>query len=169
MVLYCPYCRAKELARYIISARRQRRGITVPPFGPSPKGYEPIPIKLKVIIFKCGFACHIDITADDVMIQRRLNEYAVRHPFSTRMKRGLELPPPVEEGVGRADCCECLGIATKVLLFDRNGIWSRCTNCGFTEWEWTWGDNPEYLEYLSSLYGVPKKEIVMKLTKLRPL
>jgi hypothetical protein len=44
--------------------------------------------------------------------------------------------------VGKADCGECGGKGTKTLIIDRErGVFSKCQNCGFCEWEWTYGDS----------------------------
>jgi len=74
---------------------------------------------------------------------------------------------PIE--LGSKDCNECGSEDSVTLLFDRKGIWSRCRMCGFTEWEWTWGDNPDYLRYLSTLYGVTLEEILKALDKVLEL
>jgi len=68
-----------------------------------------------------------------------------------------------ETVLGKARCSECGG--TKVLVitkcpYENQGlIYSRCLDCGFTEDEWRFGDNPEYLEHLAKTYGVSVEQI----------
>jgi len=62
--------------------------------------------------------------------------------------------------LGYANCNECGGENTKVLLIKERGIWSKCKRCGFVEWEWTEGDNAEYLVYLANQYHISYAEII---------
>ncbi|MEM3506699.1 MAG: hypothetical protein QXT31_03490 [Candidatus Bathyarchaeia archaeon] len=60
--------------------------------------------------------------------------------------------------LGKAICKECGG--TKTLeIRNKQEIWSKCLSCGFTEWEWMCGDNPEYLKQLAETYGIMENEI----------
>ena len=60
--------------------------------------------------------------------------------------------------LGKAKCNECGG--TKTLEIRGEGeIWSRCLSCGFQEWEWVFGDNPDYLQHLAQTYGVTVDDI----------
>jgi hypothetical protein len=68
--------------------------------------------------------------------------------------------------IGQRDCYECGGKGTVTLLIDKRGIWSRCERCKFTEWEWTWGDNPEYLDYLAKRFGVKREDLEKKLEEV---
>lgn len=56
--------------------------------------------------------------------------------------------------LGRRDCNECGGEGTVRLIINRDGIWSQCERCKFLEWEWTWGDDPDYLSYLARTFNV---------------
>jgi len=67
--------------------------------------------------------------------------------------------------LGSRVCNECEG-GKVVLFFTEDGIFSKCLDCGFTEWEWTWGDNPDYLEYLARVYGVSIERIYEELRKV---
>jgi len=67
--------------------------------------------------------------------------------------------------LGEAGCNKCGGRRT--LIINTMGIFSRCGDCGFTEWEWTWGDDPEYLDYLSKHYGVSRDDLFKALEKAR--
>ena len=62
--------------------------------------------------------------------------------------------------IGRADCNECGAKGSVCLIIDHMGIWSYCRNCGFKEWEWTWGDSRDYLEYLAEHYHVEYKKLI---------
>jgi ribosomal protein S27AE len=69
----------------------------------------------------------------------------------------------------RKDCNECDGILTVVLVVNNHGIWSKCDKCGFTEWEWSWGDNPSYISYLAQAYNVGEEVIMRALEEVRSL
>lgn len=54
-------------------------------------------------------------------------------------------------------CNECGG---EVYLYAQgNELYSRCSRCGFSECEWRFGDNPDYLNYLSERYKISSTEI----------
>lgn len=59
--------------------------------------------------------------------------------------------------LGKATCRECKG--TKTLVVKGQGFWSKCLDCGFQEWEWEFGDNPEYLEHLAKEYSVTVEDL----------
>jgi hypothetical protein len=66
--------------------------------------------------------------------------------------------------VGRArDCNECGGDGTVFLYATPNGLWSHCSRCKFTEWEWKLGDNKEYLTYLADNFKCGVDDIVRAL------
>jgi len=60
----------------------------------------------------------------------------------------------------KIDCNECGSENSVVLVVNRRGIFSRCENCGFTEWEWAPGDNIEHLYYLARLFKIDIKRIL---------
>jgi len=63
--------------------------------------------------------------------------------------------------VGKSDCGECGGKGTRTLIIDRvRGVFSKCSRCGFWEWEWTYGDSLDYLEYLAKRYGITYKQLI---------
>jgi hypothetical protein len=64
------------------------------------------------------------------------------------------------ETIGSSKCNECGGV--KVLEIRNKVIYSKCLNCGFTEWEWSTGDSLGYLRYLSKLYKVDYEDLVKK-------
>ena len=61
--------------------------------------------------------------------------------------------------LGHSDCNECGGKDTVVLVIRRDGVWSKCLRCGFMEWEWSYGDSIDYLEYLAKEYHISKKAL----------
>jgi len=69
--------------------------------------------------------------------------------------------------LGHANCNECGGENTKVLLIEERGIWSKCKRCGLMEWEWQEGDSLDYLVYLANQYHVSYAEIVEALRRER--
>jgi len=60
--------------------------------------------------------------------------------------------------LGQATCNECEGVKT-LEVRGKGELWSRCLKCGFEEWEWLHGDDPEYLNLLAERYGVSVAEI----------
>jgi len=60
--------------------------------------------------------------------------------------------------IGKAKCTECGG--TKTLIVRGKGFWSKCLSCGFEEWEWELGDDPDYLRYLAKRYGVTVEDLI---------
>jgi hypothetical protein len=68
--------------------------------------------------------------------------------------------------MGKADCNECGGKGTKVLIIDQRGIWSKCKRCGFMEWEWQTGDNIDYLNYLTKRYGITTEQLLSAISKI---
>jgi len=56
------------------------------------------------------------------------------------------------EILGGADCNECGG--TRSLVISPEYIESKCLACGFSEREWKYGDNPNYLEHLAETFKV---------------
>jgi len=62
--------------------------------------------------------------------------------------------------LGKADCNECEGEGTKVLIIDERGIWSKCKRCNFMEWEWQTGDSIDYLKYLAKRYNISVEELL---------
>jgi hypothetical protein len=66
--------------------------------------------------------------------------------------------------LGKSDCFECGGKGTKTLIIDkRRGVFSKCKNCGFCEWEWTYGDNADYLMHLAKEYKISFQELIKAL------
>lgn len=61
--------------------------------------------------------------------------------------------------LGKADCNECGNKGCVVLVINEMGIFSVCKKCGFHEWEWSWGDSPDYLEWLSVRFNVSVERI----------
>lgn len=62
--------------------------------------------------------------------------------------------------LGWSDCEECGCERCRRLVVNPRGVFSRCWNCGFTEWEWSPGNGLEYLKYLAEKYGIPHKDLV---------
>lgn len=60
---------------------------------------------------------------------------------------------------GKKTCGEC-GAGIVSLIFNNHGIFSRCSCCGFFEWEWAPGDKLDYLDDLSQIHGIPKEHIL---------
>jgi hypothetical protein len=70
--------------------------------------------------------------------------------------------------VGKArDCNECSGDGTVFLYATPNGLWSHCLSCGFSEWEWSYGDSIEYLSYLAERFRVSEEEIIRALEEVK--
>jgi ribosomal protein S27AE len=66
--------------------------------------------------------------------------------------------------VGKArNCNECGGEGTVFLYATPKGLWSHCSRCKFTEWEWRLGDNKEYLSYLADNFKCGVDDIVRAL------
>ncbi len=61
------------------------------------------------------------------------------------------------------NCNECGGEDTVELIVNVQGLWSRCRRCGFTEWEWSWRDNIEYLKYLSENFNISLEKLLQVL------
>jgi hypothetical protein len=68
--------------------------------------------------------------------------------------------------LGKSKCNECEKGERK-LIINEDGIFSKCFTCGFTEWEWSWGDNIDYLKYLAERYGIDLKILLEKLESFR--
>jgi len=68
--------------------------------------------------------------------------------------------------LGRGDCNECGGKATKQLIVDRRGVWSKCNRCQLMEWEWQTGDPLSYLKYLAERYNVTAEQILEALAQV---
>lgn len=67
--------------------------------------------------------------------------------------------------LGYADCNECEGKNTKVLVIDQRGIWSKCKRCNFLEWEWQTGDSIDYLKYLAERYNITDEQLLEAISK----
>jgi ribosomal protein S27AE len=66
--------------------------------------------------------------------------------------------------VGKSrNCNECGGEGTVFLYATVNGLWTHCSKCGLSEWEWRFGDNKEYLSYLADNFKCTEDEIVRAL------
>lgn len=60
----------------------------------------------------------------------------------------------------RIDCNECDSRNSVVLVINKQGVFTRCEHCGFTEWEWAPGDNIEHLYYLANLFKINVNRIL---------
>lgn len=67
--------------------------------------------------------------------------------------------------LGRADCNECEGEGTRYLIINQMGVWSRCRRCGFSEWEWSYGDRPDYLKRLAEKYDIDYKTLAREVER----
>jgi len=67
---------------------------------------------------------------------------------------------------GSRNCSECGGRDCVELIANGDGLWSRCTVCGFIEWEWSWGDRIDYISYLAERFKTPVDEIFKALDEV---
>ncbi len=65
------------------------------------------------------------------------------------------------------DCNECGGEECVQLILNSRGLWSKCKWCGFTEWEWTWGDSIHHLEYLAEKHKINLESLLSILEEYR--
>jgi len=68
--------------------------------------------------------------------------------------------------MAKANCNECGSENSVSLIITRKGIFSKCEVCGYTEWEWAIGDNPDYLNYLAKRFKIPVERIIAKLEEV---